>query len=457
VVINQCVTEQDESHNASDSDSWGIDKSDLQNDLKQDIAHVILRAQMKMGQSNLVSDGIKEVLLTIKDHFVPKLNAVMDKLPVGDPKELLSEVVESIETLPNVICDVSTVYARNKLLCNEMGMVKPVDCHLGTHYENRYSKENGCMQKVPVADTFQYVSILDTIMFVLKFLPLNSLQQQSARDCLTEYCDGDRYNSSSFFQANPKAIQVHLYFDEFETVNPLGSKTKVHKLGAIYMMLRNLPTYLNSRLKHIHLVSLFYTEDVKKYGYDAILTPLVKDLQNLENNGIVVANNTGTSECIKGALILISSDNLGAHSLFGFKESFAGNCICRVCYATYDDSQHLFSEEDFQLRSATQHESDVLCSQTNPDNVKCTGVKRPCSFNKLQQFNIITNYCLDAMHDIFEGVFPLEVKAVLQHFILDLKLFDLNKLNSRLSNFPYLRSFLKDKPSLISADRAKES
>lgn len=73
VVINQCVTEQDESHNASDSDSLGIDKSDLQNYLKQDIAHAVLRAQMKMGQSNLVSDGIKEVLLTSKRSLCAKI------------------------------------------------------------------------------------------------------------------------------------------------------------------------------------------------------------------------------------------------------------------------------------------------------------------------------------------------------------------------------------------------
>lgn len=36
-------------------------------------------------------------------------------------------------------------------------------------------------------------------------------------------------------------------------------------------MVHTPPTYLNSRLKHIQLVSLLHIEDVKKYGFDAVL------------------------------------------------------------------------------------------------------------------------------------------------------------------------------------------
>ena len=89
------------------------------------------------------------------------------------------------------------------------------------------------------------------------------------------------------------------------------------------MMLHNLPSHLKSRLKHVHLVRWFHTEDVKTCGCDAILRPIVRDLTILETDGVRLMNRmTGMVECVKGALILISSENLGAHCFFlGFNDS----------------------------------------------------------------------------------------------------------------------------------------
>jgi hypothetical protein len=145
--------------------------------------------------------------------------------------------------------------------------------------------------------------------------------------------------------------------------------------------------------------------------------------------------NTGNSVNVKGTLVPVSADNLGAHGLFGFKESFSQNCICRVCYATFDETQHLFREADFRLRNSVDHAKDVEKSKQDADAIKATGVKRDCILNELEYFNVVNNYCLDAMHDILEGIFPLELKAVLHHFVHDKKLFTVGKLNSRLKNF----------------------
>lgn len=51
------------------------------------------------------------------------------------------------------------------------------------------------------------------------------------------------------------------------------------------MMLRNLPSHLNSRFEHIHLASLFYA-DVSKYGFGNFLKPLMKDLKILETEAV---------------------------------------------------------------------------------------------------------------------------------------------------------------------------
>lgn len=121
-----------------------------------------------------------------------------------------------------------------------------------------------------------------------------------------------------FSQKKKHGLQIQLYFDEFETANSLGSKTGIHKLCCIYFILRNLTPKYNSVLMNIHVVSLFHSEDLKIYGFDDILKPLVYDLKILEAQGIEVPLSDSP---LLGSVIQETGDNLGLHGLFGFVES----------------------------------------------------------------------------------------------------------------------------------------
>lgn len=46
-----------------------------------------------------------------------------------------------------------------------------------------------------------------------------------------DYCDGHQFKHHPLFSEDPCALQIFLYYDDLEVCNPLGSKTKVHKLG----------------------------------------------------------------------------------------------------------------------------------------------------------------------------------------------------------------------------------
>ena len=48
---------------------------------------------------------------------------------------------------------------------------------------------------------------------------------------LSDYCDGDIFRQHPLFSRDPKALQLILYFDEFEVCNPLGSRANKHKIG----------------------------------------------------------------------------------------------------------------------------------------------------------------------------------------------------------------------------------
>ena len=43
--------------------------------------------------------------------------------------------------------------------------------------------------------------------------------------------DGSVFKSHPLFSADPKALQIIPYYDDVEIVNPIGSRTKTHKLG----------------------------------------------------------------------------------------------------------------------------------------------------------------------------------------------------------------------------------
>lgn len=52
------------------------------------------------------------------------------------------------------------------------------------------------------------------------------------------------FKSNALFCTENDALQIQLFYEDFETANPVGSKKGLHKLGAIYFTLRNFPPFL---------------------------------------------------------------------------------------------------------------------------------------------------------------------------------------------------------------------
>lgn len=87
-------------------------------------------------------------------------------------------------------------------------------------------------------------------------LCLQVLQGHQRRDgLLSDYCDGLVYKSHPLFSAsaNIPCLELMLYYDDAEVCNPLGSRSKKHKLG-IVMYVRCAP-FRSSNFYH----QLYYT------------------------------------------------------------------------------------------------------------------------------------------------------------------------------------------------------
>jgi hypothetical protein len=76
-------------------------------------------------------------------------------------------------------------------------------------------------------------------------------------------------------------------------------------------------------LSNIHTVAAFNSLDRAKYGFDAILTPIVTDLLQLEK-GVDYHLSSGATITVHWTLFHVNGDNLGLNQLFGFVDQVCG-------------------------------------------------------------------------------------------------------------------------------------
>ena len=130
---------------------------------------------------------------------------------------------------------------------------------------------------------------------------------------MEDFCDGKAFKSHLLYSVHHKALQIFFYFDELELCNPLGSKTKIHKLGSFifiillsvlcpkpiiveiidkvncihifvgmfYFTIGNMSPKYRSQLCNIQLVAVAKSNMISKYGMDEILKPFIADVKKL--------------------------------------------------------------------------------------------------------------------------------------------------------------------------------
>jgi len=82
-----------------------------------------------------------------------------------------------------------------------------------------------------------------------------------------------------------------LYFDEFETCNPLGSHAGIYKLGTMYFTIASVPPKYASRIENIFLAMLFHSQDHIEFGNRSIFHILLQELKSLETEGLSITSN----------------------------------------------------------------------------------------------------------------------------------------------------------------------
>lgn len=277
-------------------------------------------------------------------------------------------------------------------------------------------------RKILTRDKFYYVPLLNTLK---QLLQIEAVRNEVLRPIPTsskllyDFSDGTMYKQHDLFKNNSRGLQIIAYYDEVETCNPLGSSSGKYKLGCIFFSLSNIRPFLRSSLKSIFLLVVAKSSTIKVNGIDSVLKPFLNDLKTLHDEGITVQF-AGRSEVWKGALLAFLADNLAAHELGGFKESFSfARKFCRSCLTDKIKSQSHFRESQFVVRDPVSHSG--ICSRLrDPDGPSLSvefGINRRSSLDSLSNFSVVENMPHDIMHDLFEGVVPYELKLFLRYCI----------------------------------------
>lgn len=222
----------------------------------------------------------------------------------------------------------------------------------------------------------------------------------------------------------------------------------------MYLTLANILPYNRSSIDQMQLVLLCREQDYKYFGQDLVFGSLVKDLKDLELNGV----NLPDGQVCKGTLCAIAGDNLGSHNIGGFTENFSKSShFCRYCEIDREAFQKdpLTKGPDCTPQS---YHKNVEAANLNVEGRVCCGVKFDSIFIELKHFHVCQPGlppCLG--HDLFEGIVSTDLALYLNHLVSEEKEFTYVELNRCINQFKYLGNDANNKPCEVNPGAGKLS
>jgi len=324
-VINVSYLQRDDvcedNTNCSDSECSSSDDSE-ENVYTRHIALFLLKLQescmLPCSTIQTIVDGMKEIVTLANKSTLEKVNNVCTSNNICPDihKHLIAAASDNV--FDNAFSELETDWKRKQYYKE--------NCHFVEPQTIRYNPENPL-----VTDSFQYISLLDSLRVLLQNKDILSqilAPVESKPHIVSSFSDGVIYQQHPIYQAHPKALQLVLYADEFDVVNPLGVHASVHKILAFYFTIANISRHLQSKKDVIQLLALCNSSDVKSHGLKAVADIIFDDIQVLEQQGIEVPD---SKEQLYGSVVYIVGDNLNSHMIGGFNGSFGPKvvCLCR--------------------------------------------------------------------------------------------------------------------------------
>ncbi|KAK0151755.1 hypothetical protein N1851_006855 [Merluccius polli] len=267
------------------------------------------------------------------------------------------------------------------------------NCNYST---NVYSSFNAHKSRKHSQDTAVHVPVLEMIQKMFRHT-----------DIL------EKIQETKMAQKDEQKLPLLLYIDDLEIANPLGTSQKIYKLSSVYWMLADLPSKFRSAL-HRYLKCRTFSFATKKH------LVLCYETSILELDGVFIES---IGKAVWGTVMLY--------------KVFQSQYVYRLCTATGDKVQsHDVGGGEFCLRTKASHDSVVHAVMHGDSQSQC-GVHGDCDLSQsLEYFHTVTGFPPDVLHDLFEGIVPVELALCIGEMIR-CKYFTLEYLNRKIMSFPY--------------------
>ncbi|KAJ8676803.1 hypothetical protein QAD02_012590 [Eretmocerus hayati] len=227
-----------------------------------------------------------------------------------------------------------------------------------------------------------------------------------------------------------RKYNIHIWIDDLEPGNGMGSAAGAQKLCAVFASLPFLPPHMASKNVNILLASIFYAKFRSAFGNAAVFHKLIDELNEISEHGIYIQ----TASCatkIQFRLSLILGDNLALNEVLGFFWSFVALRFCRICLATKDMCRTMCVSDMSLARNPINYaiHSKIPSSKN--------GLKEFCAFNKVIDYEVPVSKSADLMHDVSGGIIPYTLSKILTALIIDEELFSVQEFNSALDRFDF--------------------
>ncbi|XP_060761703.1 uncharacterized protein LOC132891510 isoform X1 [Neoarius graeffei] len=338
-----------------------VETVSLRNQLKKYVSSLFLKMQAILHISDTATqeivDHLNEVFSLSEPLIKEAVHDVLTKNGHCISESALSEVVAAImdcNVLSTSTCkgaELSSSKRRKTFIEHNYPCVMPVEYQLEPGHASMYVPILSMIQEL-----FRSTDILKKIS-----------ETDTAFNQYVSCANGSYFMENELLSTGDLVLPLQLYIDDLELCNPLGTSRKIHKVCAVYWVLANLPPKYRSTLHAIQLAILVKVTDLRKYGYAAVLAPLLRDVHTLEVDGVFIE---GLGQNVKGTVFCVSADNLAAHGLGGFVESFRSGCVCRFCLGSVEQYQESeVRDEKFAPRTKTSHDLHVQTVKSNLNDI----------------------------------------------------------------------------------------
>ena len=358
----------------------------------------------------------------------------------------LSEVQDiqtMFEVLENPFKDLKTEHLRKKRFVQSGHFVEPKPYELGKEVVTKSGKSKWvkvCGQFIPPRAVLKkFFELPGCLKDTLNYMDSPKLES----DTISNFIQGDLWRCKiERFGNNETRLPLWFFFDDFECDSDIGSHSC--KIGGVYYTIPCIPPECRAKLENIFVALLFESEDRVEFKNEEVLKPLLAELSFLQKTGIEV-DVCGEKKRLFFVFSIMLGDNLGLHQLLDFAGSFSANFFCRFCSVEKSVARKMVELDLSLLRNVDNYNSDVA-----KNDLSKTGLTKDCVFNQIESYHVTSNYAVDPMHDISEGILKYVLVFLLKQCI-KLGCFTLQSLNLRLRTIDY-GPHVTNKPPVISRD-----